>query len=119
VSPWIRRTGARSLIEGWDAPAAPALAHEITKLLDSILFLDGHNSFLGGGGKEHTITALQDIARMRPRPTREEIEAYLRESGGTDGDGAERAGKWYEEVLQGKRHYDYARRVIGRPLGWR
>jgi hypothetical protein len=116
VGPWIRRAGAVCIVEGLAEPDAPTLPKEVTDLLDSILFFDGHNAFIGGGGKEHTIRDLQDITRMRPRPTREAIEGYLRESGETHGEGPTRAGQWYEEILAGQRHLDYQRRVIGRPL---
>lgn len=116
AGPWIRRTGARCLTADFDAPPAPTLSVDVTALLDSILSFDGHNAFIGGGGKEHTIRLLQDIARMRPQPTREAIEAYLRASGETHEPGPERAGQWYEEILAGKRHLDYRRQVIGKPL---
>lgn len=116
AGPWIRRTGARCLVPGWDAPAAATLAKDVTDRLDSVLRFDGHNAFIGGGGKEHTIQLLQEIAGMSPRPSRQEIEAYLRASGETHEPGPERAGKWYEEILDGKRHLDYRRQVIGRPL---
>lgn len=89
---------------------------EVTDRLDSILSFDGHNAFIGGAGKEYTISTLQEIARMRPHPTREEIEGYLRTSGETHEPGPERAGEWYEEILDGKKHLDYRRQVIGRPL---
>jgi hypothetical protein len=116
AGPWIFRTGAHCLIDGWSAPAAPELDKEVTDRLDSILSFDGHNGFIGGGGKEHTISTLQEIARMRPHPTRDEIEGYLRASGETHEPGPERAGEWYEEILNGRRHLDYRRQVIGRPL---
>lgn len=116
IGPWIERSGAEALISGVEMPGVKPLPAAVSKLLDSMLFFDGHNSFLGGGGKENAIETLQSIARTRPRPSREEIEAYLRASGKTDGSGSERAGKWYEEILAGKRHLDYRRRVIGRPL---
>ncbi len=78
-----------------------------------MLFLGGHNHFLGGGEKEDAIRRLRQIARRRDRPTREAIEEYLLASSKTDGDGARRAGRWYAEILEGKRHRDYAGRIIG------
>lgn len=114
VGPWIRRTGATCIIPGRDRPASPSLPREVTERLDAILRNDGHNALVQE--KEYTIRNLQEIARMRPRPTRQAIEAYLRESGETHEPGPERAGRWYEEILAGKRHLDYRRRVIGRPL---
>lgn len=116
IGPWIERSAAQPLVFGYEAPSIAGLPSQVRERLDGMLSFDGHNSFLGGGGKEDAITTLQDIARMSPRPTREDIEAYMRASGQTDGSGAERAGKWYGEILDGKRHFDYRRRVIGRPL---
>jgi hypothetical protein len=81
-----------------------------------MLHFDGHNAVIGGGGKEAAIRCLQDIARMTPRPTRADIEGYLRASGETREPGPERAGAWYDEILAGKRHLDYRRQIIGRPL---
>lgn len=113
ISAWIRRTGARCLVDGFAATDAMALPEDIAKSLDHMLFFGGHNHFLGGGEKEDAIRRLREIARRRDAPTREAIEEYLRASDTTDGDGAQRAGKWYAEILEGKRHRDYAGRIIG------
>jgi hypothetical protein len=113
ASAWIRRSNARCLVEGFAAPDAPALGEDITKSLDHMLFFGGRNGFLGGGEKEDAIRRLREISRRPDAPGREAIEEYLRASGETDGDGALRAGKWYEEILDGKHHRDYAGRIIG------
>jgi hypothetical protein len=55
---------------------------------------------------------LDQRGRRLDAPSQEAIEEYLRASGKTDGDGARRAGKWYEEILEGKRHRDYTGRTI-------
>jgi hypothetical protein len=112
ASAWIRRTNARCLVVGFAGPDAPVLADDITKSLDHMLFFGGHNGFLGGGEKEDAIHRLVAIARRPDAPSRGAIEEYLRASGKTDGDGAQRVGKWYAEILDGKRHRDYAGRVI-------
>lgn len=112
VDAWIRRTGARCLVDGVTTAPGPTLAAEIRKSLDHMLFFGGHNSFLGAGEKEDAIRRLHEIARRPDRPSPAAIEEYLRASGKTDGDGASRAGKWYGEVLDGKRHRDYRGRVI-------
>lgn len=112
IAPWVRRTGARGLVEGFSTADAPDVPEEVKTSLDHMLFFGGHNSFLGGGEKEDAIRRLREIARRPDRPTRETIEEYLRASGETDGDGAQRAGKWYVGILEGKRHRDYARRTI-------
>ena len=109
---WIRRTNARCLVDGFAAPDAAVLADEISKSLDHMLFFGGHNGFLGGGEKEDAIRRLIAISRRPDAPSQEAIEEYLRASGKTDGDGARRAGKWYEEILEGKRHRDYTGRTI-------
>jgi hypothetical protein len=112
ISPWVRRTGARGLVEGFSSTDAPDLPEDVKESLDHMLSFGGHNSFLGAGAKEDAIRRLREIARRRDRPTREAIEEHLRASVETDGDGAQRAGKWYEEILEGKRHLDYRRRTI-------
>jgi hypothetical protein len=112
ISPWIERTGARCLVEGYAKGSPTELSKEVAESLRHMLFFGGHNGFLGGGEKEDAIRVLQEIAQRRDRPSREELEAYLRASGQTDGDGAQRAGKWYAEILAGKKHRDYRGRVI-------
>lgn len=110
---WIWRAGAECLVEGFGIDAAPVLPKEIAESLDHTLFFGGHNGFLGGGEKEDAIRRLREISRRPDAPGREEIEEHLRASGETDGDGAQRAGRWYEEILDGRRHRDYAGRIIG------
>lgn len=112
ISPWIRRTGASCLAEGFEVAAPVSLHKETADSLDHMVFFGGHNSFLGGGEKEVAIRTLREIAHRRDAPSREAIEEYLRSTGKTDSDGAERAGKWYDEIRQGKRHRDYAGRII-------
>ncbi len=112
VSPWIRRTGATCLADGFAVTSASTLPAEITKSLDSMLFFGGHNSFLGGGEKEDAIRTLRAISKRRDAPNLEELEEYLHGSGETDADGVRRAGKWYEEILDGKRHRDYRGQII-------
>ncbi len=112
VSAWVQRTGAECLVEGFPTEESPSLPAEVKKSLDSILRFGGHNNFLGGGEKEITIRSLREIARKLRAPTRGAIETYLRASGETRSDGVERAGKWYSEILEGKRHRDYRGRII-------
>jgi hypothetical protein len=112
MAPWIRRTNAVSLVQGFDVQKSPSLSTEITESLDHMLFFGGHNHFLGGGEKEDAIGRLKLIARRADAPSRGEIEGYLRSTGRTDSSGAERAGKWYEEIQQGKRHRDDRGRTI-------
>ncbi len=112
VSPWIRRTGARCLVEGFAVDEAPTLPEEVTKSLDSMLFFGGHNNFVGGGEKENAIPRLREMSRRSDAPSREQIEGYLRASGKTGAKGIARIGKWYEEINDGRRHLDYARREI-------
>jgi len=113
VAPWVRRTGATCLVEGFEVGAQTALPAEVTESLDHMLFFGGHNSFLGGGEKEDAIRRLHEIARRRDAPTREAIEEYLHSTGKTDSNGVRRAGRWYGEIQQGKRHRDYRGQIIG------
>jgi hypothetical protein len=110
--PWIRRTGARCLVEGFSVAPGQTLPDDIGKTLDSLLSFGGHNEFLGGGEKEMTITALRKIAARPDAPSREAVEEYLAGSGQTRSGGVHRAGEWYDEIRRGKRHRDYRGRVI-------
>jgi hypothetical protein len=112
ITPWVRRTGAKCLVEGFAVVDAPGLPPEVTKSLDSMLSFGGHNSFVGAGEKEDAIHCLRKIA-ARPGPrSGQQIEDYLRSSGATTAKGIGRIGKWYAEILEGHRHRDYGGRVI-------
>lgn len=76
-------------------------------LLDGMLLFDGHNGFIGAGGKEHAIQTLRRIAVLPDRPDPQAVEDYLYSSGQTHAKGASRARQWYEEILAGKGHRDY------------
>lgn len=112
LSPWIRRTGAKCLADGFAFDPGEAISAEVRDELDQMLSFDGHNGFLGAGGKEYAIRTLRDISRRADAPTSEAIEEYLAGSGATNAKGAARAAKWYDEIREGKRHLDYARRPI-------
>ena len=112
IAAWIERTDARPLAQGYEDGEKPALSEEITRLLDSSLFFGGSNGFVGGGEKEHLITRLREIAARSDCPSAEEIADNMRASGETHAKGIERARKWYQEILEGKRHRDYRRRLI-------
>lgn len=112
VAPWIRRTGATCLVEGFGVTESAVLPAEITESLDHMLFFGGHNGFLGAGEKEDAIRRLHAIARRRDAPTQEAIEEYLHSTGKTAADGVRRAGRWYDEIQQGKRHRDYRGQII-------
>jgi len=112
IAPWIERTGATCLLEGFDAPTRAPLAAEVEEELRHVLSFGGHNGFLGGGEKEVAIRAFHRISRMSEAPSRIALESFLRATGEVDGDGAERAGNWYEEVRAGKRHRDHRGQTI-------
>jgi len=112
IAGWVARTQAQSLVRDVVAPQVPAVPTEVREALDSLAFFGGHNAFLGGGDKERAIRVLHEIARRPDRPRRETIETYLRSSPEVHHEGAARIGKWYEEILSGKRHRDYRGRVI-------
>jgi len=109
---WITRARATCLLAGFEEPPSGELAAEVQESLDHMLFFDGHNGFVGAGGKEDAIRRLQSIAALAKRPTPQDIEGYLLASGETDAEGAQRARRWYDEILAGRRHRDYRGRVI-------
>jgi hypothetical protein len=110
--PWIRRTGAVCLAQGFEVDPGTELSADVRRLLDHMILFDGHNGFIGGGGKEDAIRTLRRISGLSDPPTSKAIEEYIAGSGGTRGDGARRAANWYDDIRAGKRHYDYARRPI-------
>lgn len=112
IAPWIRRTAATCLAEGFTVEAGEQLSAEVRERLDHMLSWDGHNGFIGAGGKEYTIRTLREIGQRPDAPTSDAIEEYLAGSGETTAGGAARAAKWYDEIRAGKRHLDYARRPI-------
>jgi hypothetical protein len=112
ISPWIRRTGATCIVEGYAVRPADELPAEVTKSLDEMVAWGGHNSFLGPTDKTDAIRRLRAIAARPDAPSRQGIESYLRASGKTDSNGAARAGKWYDEIRHGTRHRDYRGQTI-------
>jgi hypothetical protein len=112
VSGWIRRTGAECLVDGYPVEPPSSLPPDVSESLKSMLSFGSHNGFLGAGEKEVAIPILRRIAAQAGAPSREEIESYLRASGETDADGATRAGQWYDEIRQGRRHRDHSGRTI-------
>lgn len=54
VSPWVRRTGAHCLAEGFAVEP-----QEIVELLDRMASFDGLNGFLQAGGKGYAIRTLR------------------------------------------------------------
>jgi hypothetical protein len=93
-------------------PSHEPLPADVIDALDSMIFFDGYNGFLGAGGKENAIRHLRTIASLPDRPEPEAIENYLVASGEVERHGASRASKWYAEILQGKRHRDHVGRII-------
>jgi hypothetical protein len=102
MSTWIARAQALNLTDPAAPPiAGPVLIEDARRALDGTLEFDGHNSFLGGGGKDDAIRTLRRVASMSPRPSAEDIEAHALASGKTDYDGAARLSAWYRRILQG------------------
>ncbi len=113
IAPWVRKTQAVCLVDGYEiGDPEENLSPEMCRRLDGMLSFDGHNGFIGAGGKEDAIQTLRAIAQMELRPPPEAIEAYLLSSGETSAEGANRGRRWYEEILAGKSHRDYAGRIL-------
>jgi hypothetical protein len=112
IAAWIERTGAKALVDGLDAPVRQALSPAVEDELLHVVSFGGHNGFLGGGEKEIAIRAFHRICRMTGAPSRGNLEDFMRATGEVDAKGVTRAGKWYEEVLDGKRHRDYRGEII-------
>jgi hypothetical protein len=112
IAPWVRKSGASCLVQGWESVEDEPLPRDVEEELDHMLSFDGHNGFIGAGGKEDAIRALRRIALRRDRPDPQAIEDYLTGSGETSAKGATRARSWYEEILAGKSHRDHGGRII-------
>jgi hypothetical protein len=113
ISAWVTKANATCLVEGFEGDiTGPELSRDVTASLDAMLGFDGHNGFIGAGGKEDAIRRLNAISRAADRPVPSALEAYLLSSSQTSAKGADRARRWYEEILQGKRHRDYRGRII-------
>jgi hypothetical protein len=108
ISPWIERSEAECLVEGFDVKeVTTSLPEEVRQLLDSSLLFGGSNGFVGAHEKEHLITRLREIAEGSDPPPVDALVDYLRASGETHAKGIARAEKWYREVLEDKRHRDH------------
>lgn len=70
------------------------------------LDLEPRRNALGSG------PTLREIELGSGAPSSETVAEYLAGSGQATAKGATRAAKWYDEVRAGKRHLDYARRLI-------
>lgn len=112
ITGWIQRSGAECLVEGFEPSGHQQLAPAVRARLDSMVSFGGHNGFLGNA-KEQTIRDLQFVARSAAPPSPEQLETYLLSAPGTRAKGIARARRWYEEIVEGKRHRDYAGRIIG------
>ncbi len=82
-------------IDGWILPAVGAVTPSPPDVVPLLTAIAGFATSLG------------DRTRRR-----EAIVGYLWSTGETEADGAERAGRWYEEIRQGKRHRDDGGRII-------
>lgn len=110
---WVERTVASCLLEGWTAPQEQTIPKETRRLLDGMIDFDGHNGFVGAGGKEDAIRTLRAIARSAASSiSADELAEYLVTTGGASAEGVRRARKWYEEILAGRKHRDYRSRII-------
>jgi hypothetical protein len=114
VRPWMLRTSAKNL---WaphgELEPMPELAEEVRRVLDSIISFDGHNDFIGAGGKETSIARLRALVRDGYRPDAQDLENYVLASGGTRSHkGAQRLREWYQGILDGRRFRDRG----GRPI---
>jgi hypothetical protein len=78
------------------------LPKEVADALDHMVAFDGHNGFVGAGGKEDAIRTLQRIAARDDRSDSQGIEDYLTASGETSADGVLRARRWYEQIPKGR-----------------
>jgi hypothetical protein len=89
ISAWVTKAKATCLVEGFEE-GTPAL--ELPR--NAIASLD---------------------AMLADRPTPAAVEGYLVSTGETSAEGTNRARRWYEEILQGKRLRDYRGRTIWPP----
>jgi hypothetical protein len=114
MKPWVARTAAQNLWEPDAPPEAMAkLPEEVRSVLDHIITFDGHNNFIGAGGKENSIRHLRALVRDGYRLDPLDIENYVLASGRIRShEGAKHIREWYEGILAGKSFRDYAGRRI-------
>ena len=96
-------------------PAEPLaeLPEEVRSALDYIITFDGHNNFIGAGGKENCIRHLRALVKDGYRPDAADVENYVLASGAIRShEGAKRIREWYEGILEGRGFRDYK----GRPI---
>lgn len=104
AEPWIVRSRATNLRTKERSFPTDGLPQVVTEVLDSIISFDGYNDFLGGGGKDTTISRLRRMVGEGLSPDPVAVENYVRSREGLRSpEGARRLREWYEGILQGKR----------------
>lgn len=73
-------------------------------ILDRMADFDGHNGFMGAGGKVDAVRQLRRLARLPDPPSPDEVEESLVDHPRVHSGGPKRARKLYEEIRRGVRH---------------
>jgi hypothetical protein len=89
-----------------------ALHPEVTRTLDSLIFISRHKGFGGGDEKVQAVRRLQMLHREGLAPDPDEIEAYVLASGKSTEKGARQLADYMRGIAEGKRFRDYGRRYI-------
>lgn len=80
-----------------------SISEEAIKTLKLIDGFDGHNDFVGGGGKEYAIRGLREF-QQKGELDPDAIHAWLLANGECSAKGADRMRQWAREILQGRKH---------------
>lgn len=93
-----------TMLEGTQTtPATLEVSEDAERAFRAIDDFDGHNDFLGAGGKRYAIEHLQELqaaAHLDP----DQAFAWFRTYGQCTYEGAARIRKWAKEILGGTRH---------------
>ena len=109
---WVAGKRAINLADP-DANRKPlVLDPEVRRILDSLLFFDGHNGFISSEGKIRVVRDFRKMVADGFRPDPADVEAYALQSADTDLEGAAKLRSYYEGVLSGRSYRDYG----GRPI---
>lgn len=112
VRAWADKHNPIELVPEWwegdlDERESFAMPPDVADEISHVIAFDGHNQFIGAGGKSNAVRALRRINDRHPGLDSAEFTAWLLTLDGVQPPGAKRLGKWFEEVQRGVNHRDH------------